>query len=85
MRAATSLFERPDITERPIRAHGTALTRITAGDRRSSHSSNLPARVKLPVHVPEMLLIDVRVDLGRRDIGVPEEFLDDTKVRPVSK
>ena len=28
-------------------------------------------------HIPESGLIDMRVDLGRPDIGVPEEFLDD--------
>ena len=34
----------------------------------------------LPVHAAEVLAVHVRVDLGRRDVGVAEHLLDRAKV-----
>jgi len=41
--------------------------------------------VKLPMYSFKPLLIDVRVNLRRRNIGVAEHFLDDAQVSAVSK
>src|SRR5687768_9782435 len=40
----------------------------------------LGARMGAVVHAPEPLAVDVAIDLGRRERGVPEQFLDDTEV-----
>ena len=45
----------------------------------------LSAWVKLPVHGFEPLLVHVRVNLRRRNIGVTEHLLDDTQIRTVSE
>ena len=37
--------------------------------------------VKLPVHGAQMLAVDMGVDLGGGDIGVPEHFLNRAQVR----
>src|SRR5436190_1838062 len=42
----------------------------------------LPPRMELLVYRPQVLAIDVRVDLRRGDVGVTEHFLYGTKVRP---
>ena len=39
--------------------------------------------MKLVMHRFEPLLVDVRVDLGGRDVGVPQHFLDDAQIRAV--
>lgn len=41
--------------------------------------------MKFPVRVFETVLIDVGVDLRRRDIGVAEHFLDHAQVRAVGE
>ena len=41
--------------------------------------------MKLPVHSLQALLIDMGVNLGRRNIGVAEHFLDDPQIRTVSE
>ena len=41
----------------------------------------LRTRVKTPVNLLEPLRIDVRIDLGGRDIGVTEHFLHLTQIR----
>jgi hypothetical protein len=41
--------------------------------------------VKAAVHVAKVLLIDMRVDLGGRDIGVSEQFLDDAEIGSVAE
>jgi len=43
-------------------------------------SLQLRSRMKLPMHSFQSLLIDVRIDLRRRDIGVAEHFLDDAQI-----
>ena len=45
----------------------------------------LSAWVKLPVHGFEPLLVHVRVNLRRRNIGVTEHLLDDSQIRTVSQ
>src|SRR5437660_12115498 len=45
----------------------------------------LRARVKLPMHRLEPLLIDMRVDLRRRNIGVPEHFLNNPQIGTVAE
>jgi hypothetical protein len=39
--------------------------------------------MKLPVHSFQSLLIDMRIDLGRGNIGMPEHFLDDAQIGAV--
>jgi hypothetical protein len=39
--------------------------------------------MKLPMHSFQSLLIDMRIDLRRRNIGVAEHFLDDPKIGAV--
>ena len=41
--------------------------------------------MKLPVDRLQPLLIDVRVNLRRRNIGVPEHLLDDPQVRAIAQ
>ena len=40
--------------------------------------------MKLVMHRLQSLLVDVRVNLRGRDIGVPEHFLDDAQVGAVA-
>jgi len=37
------------------------------------------------MHSFQSLLIDMRIDLRRRNIGVPEHFLDDAKIGAVAQ
>lgn len=39
--------------------------------------------MKLPMYLLQTLLIYVRVDLGRGDVGMAEHFLDHPQIRPV--
>ncbi len=39
--------------------------------------------MKPPVNVPQPIASDVRVDLSRADVGMPEQFLDDAQVSAV--
>src|SRR5207237_46322 len=43
-------------------------------------SLQLRSRMKLPMHSFQSLLVDVRIDLRRRDIGVAAHFLDDAQI-----
>src|SRR5438874_1146596 len=43
------------------------------------------SRMKLPVDCLQALLVHVRVNLRRRNIGVPEHFLDDPEIRAVAE
>ena len=40
--------------------------------------------MKLVVHRFQPLLIDMRINLGRRNIGVPKHFLDDAQIGAVA-
>ena len=40
--------------------------------------------MKLPMHSLQSLLIDVRVNLRRRNVGVPEQFLNDAQIGTVA-
>src|SRR5437764_14213268 len=48
-------------------------------------SRSLCPRVKLPMHSFKPLLIDVRVHLRRRNIGVVEHFLNDPQISAIAK
>ena len=52
---------------------------------RSPFGERLRSRVKLPMDGFQPLLVDVRVNLGRRNIGVAEHFLDDPQVGAVAE
>ena len=39
--------------------------------------------MKLPMHSFQSLLIDMRIDLRRRNIGMAEHFLDDAQIGAV--
>ena len=41
--------------------------------------------MKLPVHSLQALLIDMGVNLGRRNIGVAEHFLNDPEIGAVAQ
>ena len=41
--------------------------------------------MKLPVHGFQPLLVYVRVNLRRRNIGVAKHFLDDSQVRAIAE
>ena len=43
----------------------------------------LRARMKLAMHSLEPLLIDMGINLGRRNVGVPKHFLNDPQIRPI--
>ena len=45
----------------------------------------LRARMKLAMHSLEPLLIDMGVDLGRRNVRVAKHLLDDSKIRAVAE
>src|SRR5690242_2129266 len=45
----------------------------------------LSARVKLPMHSFETLLVDVGINLGCGNVGMAQHLLDDTQVSPVSE
>src|SRR5207245_9967747 len=61
----------------------------TQSDRASSiqklASRSLCPWVKLPMHSFKPLLIDVRVHLRRRNIGVAEHFLNDPQIGAIAK
>ena len=41
--------------------------------------------MKLPMHRLEPLLIDMGVNLRRRNVGVPKHFLNDPQIGPVAE
>jgi hypothetical protein len=58
-------------------------TQIPNPQFRINVASPLCPRVKLPVHSFEPLLIDMSVNLRRRNIGVAQHFLDNPQIRTV--
>ena len=61
----------------------------TQSDRASSIENTasllLRSGMKFPVHSFQSLLIDVRIDLRCRNVGMAEHFLDDAKIGAVSQ
>ncbi len=57
----------------------------TAGSLRSPMWNPLRARMKFPMDRFQALLINVRVNLGRRDVGVAEHLLDDAQISAVAE
>ena len=45
----------------------------------------LRARMKFPMDRFQALLINVRVNLGRRDVGVAEHLLDDAQISAIAE
>ena len=43
------------------------------------------SRMETAMDIPQPFLVDVRVDLRRRDVGVAEQLLDDAQVRAVAE
>ena len=41
--------------------------------------------MKLLVHSSKLAISDVRIDLGRTDVGMAEEHLDGTQVGPIAE
>ena len=60
-------------------------TQIPNPQSRINLVSPLSPRVKLPVHSFEPLLVDVGVNLRRRNVSVAQHFLDDPQIRAVAE
>ena len=60
-------------------------TQIPDTQSRFSVARPLRPRVKLPVHSFEPLLIDMSVNLRRRNIGMTQHFLNNPQIRTVSE
>ena len=58
---------------------------LQAGSLRSQLRNPLRARMKFPMDRFQALLINVRVNLRRRDIGVAEHLLDDAQISAVAE
>ncbi len=56
-----------------------------AGSLRSPLRNPLRARMKFPMDRFQALLINVRVNLGRRDVGVAEHLLDDAQISAIAE
>ena len=59
---------------------------ICAADKAAATKGNrLRARMKFPMDRFQALLIHVRVNLGRRDVGVAEHLLDDAQISAIAE
>ena len=57
---------------------------VQAASLHSPMWNPLRARMKFPMDRFQALLINVRVNLSRRDVGVAEHLLDDAQIRAVA-